>query len=126
MILKKILKELNYRLNFKIYSESIVYKFINYRKVITNKEVNLFNEIYTQMISSDSNIFILNLELLNSCLLDKLIKTNKEISTNVFNSEEISNGEKKIIYYKQCEFIIDNDEELKIIEGRSYSIILKN
>ena len=32
----------------------------------------------------------------------------------------MSNGKKKIIYYKQCEFLINNDEELKIIEGLSY------
>ena len=30
------------------------------------------------------------------------------------------NGKKKIIYYKQWQFIINNDEELKIIEGLSY------
>ena len=78
------------------------------------------------MIANEWNIFILNLNLLNSYLLDKLIKTNEEISVNVFNSEEMPNGKKKIIYYQQWEFIIDNDEELKTTEGRSYSIILKN
>ena len=120
---KEILKELNYRLNFKIYSESIVYKFINNRQVkITNKKLNLFYEIYTQMISNDWNIFLLNLKLLKSYLLDKLIKSNEEISVNVYNSEEMPNGKKKIIYYKQWQFIIDNDEELKIIEGMSYRI----
>ena len=120
---EEILKELGYRLNFKIYTESIVYKFINNRKVtITNEKLKLFNEIYTLMISNEWNMFILNLKLLNSCLLDKLIKTNEEISANIFYSEEIPHGKKKIIYYKQWKFIIDNDEELKIIEGRSYSI----
>ena len=124
---EEILKELNYRLNFKIYSECIVYKFINNRQVkITNKKLKLFIKIYIQMIANVWDMFILNLKLLNSCLLDKLIKTNEEISANVFNSEEITNGKKKIIYYKQWKFLIDNDEELKIIEGRSYSIILKN
>ena len=73
------------------------------------------------MIANEWNIIILKLNLLNSCSFDKLIKTNEEISANVFNSEEITNGKKKIIYYKHWHFIIDNDEELKIIEGRSYS-----
>ena len=118
---EEILKEFNYRLNFKIYTESIVYKFINnIEGKITNKQLNLFNEIYTLMISNDWNIFILKLELLNSCLLDQLIKTNEVISVNVFNSEEMPNGKKKIIYYKQWQFLIYNDEELKIIEGLSY------
>ena len=76
--------------------------------------------VYALMISNEWNILILNLKLLNSCLLDKLIKANEEISVNAFNSEEMLNGKKKIIYYKQWEFIIDNDEELKIIEGMSY------
>ena len=120
---EETLKEINYKLNFKIYCESIIYKFNNYRMGnITNEQLNLFNKIYTQMISNDWDIFILELKLLNSCLLDKLIKTNEEISVNVFSSEEKSNGKKKIIYYRQWEFIIDNDEELKIIEGRSYSL----
>ena len=118
---EETLKELNYRLNFKIYTESIVYKFKKYiEDKITNKELKLFNEIYTLMISNYWNILILNLKSLNSSLLDKLIKTNEDISVNVFNSEEFPNGRKKIIYYKQWEFKIDNDEELKIIEGRSY------
>ena len=118
---EETLKELNYRLNFKIYTESIVYKFKKYiEDKIANKELKLFNEVYTQMISNDWNILILNLKSLNSSLLDKLIKTNEDISVNVFNSEEFPNGRKKIIYYKQWEFKIDNDEELKIIEGRSY------
>ena len=98
---EKILKELNYRLDFKIYCESIVYKFEGNREVITNKELNLFNKIYIQMISNDWNIFILKLKSLNSCLLDKLQKTNEEISVNVFNSDYMSNDKKKIIYYKQ-------------------------
>ena len=114
---------MNYRQNFKIYTESIVYKFENNIKdKITYEQLNLFNKIYTQMIANDWIIFILKLK---SCLLDKLLKTNEEISVNVLNSEEMSNGKKKIIYFKQWEFIIDNDEELKMIEGRSYSIILK-
>ena len=117
---EEILKELNDKLSFKIYCESIAYKFINNSKLITNKELNLLNNIYIQMISNDWNIFIITLKSLNSCLLDQLIKTNKEISFDAFNSEEIPNGKKKIIYYKQWEFIIDNDEELKIIEGQSY------
>ena len=76
---------MNYRLNFKIYTESIVYKFIyNIKVKITNEQLNLFNEIYTQMISNNWDIFILNLESLNSCLLDKIIKTNEEISVNCF------------------------------------------
>ena len=108
---------MNYRLNFKIYTESIVYKFEKNVEFITNEELNLFYKIYTQMIANDWIIFILNLK---SCLLDKLLKTKEEISVNVFNSEEMPNGKKKIIYYKQWEFIIDNHEELKIIEGRSY------
>ena len=117
---------MNYRLNFKIYTESIIYLFKLSRKAkITNEQLNLFNEIYAQMISNDWNIFILNLDFLNSWLLDKLLKTNEVISTNVFNSEEMSNDTKKIIYYKQWLFMIDNDEVLEIIEGRSYSIILK-
>ena len=119
---KQILKELNYRLNFKIYCESIVYKLkSNITDKIKYRELKLPNEIYTQMISNEWNIFILYLKSLNSCLLDKLIKTNEEISANVFNSEEILNDKKIVIYFKQWEFIIDNDEELKIIEGRSYT-----
>ena len=118
---KEILKELNYRLNFKIYSESIVYDFKYYREGnITNEQLDLLNKIYTQMISNDWNIFILKLKSLNSCLLDKLLKTNEEMSINVFNSEEMSNGKKKIIYYRQWEFITNKDEEPKIIEGLSY------
>ena len=118
---EEILKEFNYKLNFKIYSESIVYKFIHNIKVkITNEQLKLFNKIYIQMISNEWIIFILNLKSLNSCLLDKLIKTSEEISVNIFNSEEISNGKKKIIYYKHWHFIIDNDEGLKILEGLSY------
>ena len=118
---EEILKELNYRLNFKIDSESIVYKFRNnIKNNITKTQLNLFNQIYTEMISNDWNIFILDLILLNSCLLDKLLKTNEEISVNVYNSEEMSSGKKKIIYYKQWLFIIDNDKELKIIEGLPY------
>ena len=118
---EEILKQLNYRLNFKIYSEFIVYKFKNYRKVITNEQLNLFNKIYIQMISNDSNILILNLKWLNLYLLKNLIKTNEEILVNVFNSEEMLNVKKKIIYYKQWVFTIDNYEELKIIDGQSYS-----
>ena len=84
-----ILKELNYRLNFKIYTESIVYKFEYYwEDKITNEQLNLFNKIYTQMISNEWIILILNLKLLNSRFLDKLIKTNEEISVNMFNSEK--------------------------------------
>ena len=99
---EEILTELNYRLNFKIYSEFIVYKLVNNRNVkITNEKLKLFNEIYTQMISIDWNILILNLKLLKSFLLNKLIKTNEEILDNVFKSEEMPNGKKKIIYYKQ-------------------------
>ena len=104
-------------MNFKIYSECIVYKFRHNIKASTDKESELFNKIYTQMISNDLNILILNLK---SCLLDKLIKTNEEILDNAFNSEEISSGKKKMIYYRQWEFIIDNHKELKIIEGLSY------
>ena len=114
---EEILIELNYRLNFKIYSECIVYKFRHNIKVFTDKESELFNKIYTQIISNDLNILILNLK---SCLLDKLIKTNEEILDNAFNSEEMLSGKKKNIYYRQWEFIIDNDKELKIIEGLSY------
>ena len=121
---EEILKELNYRLNFKIYTEYIIYEFEdNWEDKITNEQLKLFNKIYTQMIANEWNIFILKLNLLNSCLFDKLIRTNEEISANVFNSEEISRGKKKIIYYKKWEFIIENDEKLKIIEGLSYSII---
>ena len=118
---EEILKEFNYRLNFKIYSESIVFKFINNIKVkITNEQLNLFNKIYAQMIANDWIILILNLKLLNSYLLGKLIKTNEEISVNIFNSEEISNCKKKIIYFKWWKFIIENGEEFKIIEELSY------
>ena len=118
---EEILKELNSRLNFKVYSESIIYKFKNNIKDKTiHKELNLPNEIYTHMISNDWNILILNLVSLNSCLLNKLIKTNEEILGNVFYSEEISNDTKKIIYYKQWKFTIECDEELKIIEGLTY------
>ena len=57
---EEILKELDYKLNFKIYSESIVYKFINNIKdKITNEQLNLFNEIYT-LIFNYWDIFILN------------------------------------------------------------------
>ena len=118
---EEILKELNNRLDFKIYTESIVYKFENNIKDnISNEKLKLFNKIYTLMIANEWNIFILYLKLLNSCLLDKLIKANEEISVNVFSSEEKSNSKKKIIYYRQWEFIIDNHEELKVIEGVSY------
>ena len=110
-------------MNFKIYSECIVYKFRHNIKASTDKESELFNKIYTQMISNDLNILILNLK---SCLLDKLIKTNEEILDNAFNSEEISSGKKKMIYYRQWEFIIDNHKELKIIEGLSYAIYFEN
>ena len=103
-----LLKELNYRLNFKIYSESIVYKFEYYSDdKITNEQLNLINKIYTQMIANEWIILILNLKSLNSCLLYQLIDTNEEISVDLFNSEQISNGKKKIIYYKQWQFIID-------------------
>ena len=82
---EETLKELNYRLNFKIYTESIVYKFRDSRNdKIANKELKLFNEVYAQMISNDWNILILNLKSLNSSLLDKLIKTNEDISVNFF------------------------------------------
>ena len=120
---EEILKEFNYRLNFKIYCGSIVYKFINKIKVkITNEQLKKFNEIYTQMISNEWNIFIINLKSINSWLLDKLLKTNEEILVDALNSEGKSNGKKKIIYYKQWQFIIDNDEGLEIIEGLSYAI----
>ena len=124
---EEILKELNSRLNFKVYSESIIYKFKNNIKDKTiHKELNLPNEIYTHMISNDWNILILNLVSLNSCLLNKLIKTNEEILGNVFYSEEISNDTKKIIYYKQWKFTIECDEELKIIEGLTYAIYFED
>ena len=95
---------MNYRLNFKIYAESIVFKFINNRQVkIINKKLNLFYEIYTQMISNDWDILILNLKLLNSCLLDKLIKKQMK------RSQLICLILKKCQMVKRKLFITNND-----------------
>ena len=117
---EEILNELDFRLDFKIYCEWIVFqfRFREYSKLLDN-ENKTFIEIYRNMIKVCSNILILQFKSTESCFLNKMLEMNKEISESIFNSEEKKEDKKRWIYYKQWVFTID--ENLNVKEELLYS-----
>ena len=117
---EEILKELDFRLDFKIYCEWILFQFRNceYSKLL-DKENKTFIEIYKKMIKVCSNILILNFKSTESCFLNKMLEMNKEVSESVLNSEDKKEDKKRWIYYKQWVFEID--EILNVNEELLYS-----
>ena len=117
---KEILKELDYRLDFKIYCELVVYKFrkSEYCKLLDNTNKMLI-EIYKLMIKVCWNILILNFNSTNECLLNKMLQINNDISDTLLNFEEQKEDKTRWIYYKHWVFKID--ENLKVKEELLYS-----
>ena len=117
---EEILKEIDNRLNFKIYCEWIVYQFRNseYCKLLDDENIS-FIKIYKNMIGVCSNILFLNFYSTNSCLLKRMLKINNDISDTIFNFEEQMEDKKRWIYYKHWVFKID--ENLNVKEELLYS-----